>query len=52
MLARATGADGEPLRLEGIEQARLEEGLRVVRSIGAEHEFRHDQMRALLAALC
>jgi hypothetical protein len=27
------------------------EGLRIVRSIGTEHEFRHDQMRAFLAAL-
>jgi hypothetical protein len=27
------------------------EGLRIVRSIGAEREFRHDQMRAFLAAL-
>ena len=27
------------------------EGVRIVRSIGAEHEFRHDQMRAFLAAL-
>jgi hypothetical protein len=28
-----------------------EKGLGVVRSIGAEREFRHDQMRAFLAAL-
>src|SRR5208283_6053925 len=27
------------------------EGLRIVRPIGPEHEFRHDQMRAFLAAL-
>jgi hypothetical protein len=27
------------------------EGLRIVQSIGAEREFRHDQMRAFLAAL-
>jgi hypothetical protein len=27
------------------------EGLRIVRSVGAEYEFRHDQMRAFLAAL-
>jgi ligand-binding sensor domain-containing protein len=26
------------------------EGLRIIRSAGAEHEFRHDQMRAFLAA--
>jgi len=27
------------------------EGLRIVRSIGAEREFRHDQMRAFLASI-
>jgi hypothetical protein len=78
MLARASGPDGQPLRLEGLTQlawtmviqrrrrivpedekmlgfgtlkALEEEGLRIVRSIGAEHEFRHDQMRAFLGAL-
>jgi hypothetical protein len=78
MLARASGPDGQPLRLEGLEQlawtmmiqrrrrilpddekalgigtlhALEREGLRIVRSIGAEREFRHDQMRAFLAAL-
>ena len=78
MLARASGSDGQPLRLEGLEQlawtmmiqrrrrivlddekalgvgtlhALEREGVRIVRSIGAEHEFRHDQMRAFLAAL-
>jgi hypothetical protein len=78
MLARASGPDGQPLRLEGLEQlawtmvtqrrrrivpddekglgvgtlkALEREGLRIVRPIGAEHEFRHDQMRAFLAAL-
>jgi hypothetical protein len=78
MLARASGADGQPLRLEGLEQlawtmvtqrrrrivpddaqvlgagtlqALEREGLRIVRPIGPEHEFRHDQMRAFLAAL-
>jgi hypothetical protein len=78
MLARASGPDGQPLCLEGLEQLAwtmvmqrrrrivaddekvlgvstlkvLErEGLRIVRSIGVEHEFRHDQMRAFLAAL-
>jgi hypothetical protein len=78
MLARASGPDGLPLRLEGLKQLawtmvtqrrrtiapddekvlgvgtlqELErEGLRIVRSIGAEHEFRHDQMRAFLAVL-
>ena len=78
MLARASGPDGQPLRLEGLKQlawtmmiqrrrrivpddekalgvgtlnALEREGLRIVRSIGTEHEFRHDQMRAFLAAL-
>ena len=78
MLARASGPDGQPLRLEGLKQlawtmvtqrrrrivpedekvlgvgtlqALEREGLRIVRQIGAEHEFRHDQMRAFLAAL-
>ncbi len=78
MLARAFGLDGQPLRLEGLEQiawtmvtqrrrrilpddekvlgagtlkALEKEGLRIVRPIGPEHEFRHDQMRAFLAAL-
>jgi hypothetical protein len=78
MLARASGADGQPLRLEGLKQlawtmmiqrrrrigsddekvlgvgtlhALEREGLGIVRSIGAEREFRHDQMRAFLAAL-
>jgi hypothetical protein len=78
MLARASGPDGQPLRLESLEQlawtlvtqrrrrivpedekvlgagtlqALEREGLRIVRQIGAEHEFRHDQMRAFLAAL-
>jgi hypothetical protein len=78
MLARASGPDGQPLRLEGLEQlawtmvtqrrrrilpddekmleagtlnALEREGVRIVRSFGAEHEFRHDQMRAFLAAL-
>jgi hypothetical protein len=78
MLARASGPDGQPLRLEGVKQlawamvtnrrrrivpddekvlgvgtlnALKGEGLRIVRSIGVEHEFRHDQMRAFLAAL-
>ena len=78
MLARASGLDGQPLRLEGLEQlawtmvtqrrrrivadddkvlglgtlqALGREGLRIVRPIGPEHEFRHDQMRAFLAAL-
>jgi len=78
MLARASGPDGQPLRLEGLKQiawtmvvqrrrrivpddekglgvgtlhALEREGLGIVRSIGAEREFRHDQMRAFLAAL-
>jgi L-2-hydroxyglutarate oxidase LhgO len=32
-------------------EALKREGLRIVRQIGAEHEFRHDQMRAFLAAV-
>jgi hypothetical protein len=78
MLGRARGPDGQPLRLEALEQiawtmvtqrrrrivpddekvlgagtlkALVREGLRIIRPIGAEHEFRHDQMRAFLAAL-
>jgi hypothetical protein len=78
MLARATGAGGEPLHLEGLKQlawkmanerrreirsedekllgagtlkALAKEGLRIVRPVGEVHEFRHDQMRAFLAAL-
>jgi hypothetical protein len=78
MLARASGPDGLPLRLAGLEQlawtmvtqrrrriladdekilgigtlqALETEGLRIIRLIGPEHEFRHDQMRAFLAAL-
>jgi hypothetical protein len=78
MLARASAADGQPLRLEELEQlawtmvtqrrrrivpddekalgvgtlkALEREGLRIVRPIGSEHEFRHDLMRAFLAAL-
>ncbi len=35
----------------GTLNALVREGVRIVRSIGAEHEFRHDQMRAFLAAL-
>jgi len=77
MLERASGPDGEPLRLDRLKQvawtmvtqrrrrivaedekeldagtlpALEREGLRIVRPIGAEHEFRHDQMRAFLAA--
>jgi hypothetical protein len=78
ILARAKGADGRPLRLEGLKQVAwtmvtqrrreivpddekvlgagtlnilLKEGLRIARAVGAVHEFRHDQMRAFLAAL-
>jgi hypothetical protein len=78
MLARTSGPDGQPLRLDGLEQlawamvtqrrrrivsedekglgagtlqALEKAGLGIVRSIGAEHEFRHDQMRSFLAAL-
>ena len=78
ILVRASGPEGQPLRLEGLKQlawtmvgqrrrriipsdenllgaktleALAGEGVRIVRSIGAEHEFRHDQMRAFLAAM-
>jgi hypothetical protein len=78
MLARTSGPDGQPLRLEGLKQlawtmmiqrqrrivpddekvlgvatlhALEREGLGIVRSIGVEREFLHDQMRAFLAAL-
>lgn len=42
--------DGKVLEA-GTLQELEREGLRVIRSIGAEREFRHDQMRAFLAAL-
>ncbi len=78
ILARASEPDGQPLRLEKLEQLAWtmvvqrqrrirpedatvlgestlrmlgREGLRVLRTAGAEYEFRHDQMRAFLAAL-
>jgi hypothetical protein len=35
----------------GTLQALEKEGVRIVRPIGTEHEFRHDQMRAFLATL-
>jgi hypothetical protein len=77
MLVRASGTDGQPLRLDGLKQlawtmvtqrrreivsedekllgvgtlkALAKEGVRIVWPIGAVHEFRHDQMRAFLAA--
>jgi hypothetical protein len=43
--------DDEKVLGVGTLQALNREGLRIVRPIGAEHEFRHDQMRAFLAAL-
>jgi ligand-binding sensor domain-containing protein len=43
--------DDEKVLGVGTLHALEREGLRIVRSIGAEHEFRHDQMRAFLAAL-
>jgi hypothetical protein len=43
--------DDEKMLGVGILQELEREGLRIVRSIGTEHEFRHDQMRAFLAAL-
>jgi Two component regulator propeller len=42
--------DGKALEA-GTLQELEREGLRIIRSIGAEREFRHDQMRAFLAAL-
>ncbi len=43
--------EDEKLLGGGTLKALEREGLRIVRPIGAEHEFRHDQMRAFLAAL-
>jgi hypothetical protein len=43
--------DDEKVLGAGTLQVLTREGLRLVRQIGAEHEFRHDQMRAFLAAL-
>jgi hypothetical protein len=43
--------DDEKVLSVGMISALGREGLRIVRSVGAEHEFRHDQMRAFLAAL-
>jgi hypothetical protein len=44
-------ADDEKVLGVGTLQSLKREGLRIVRPIGPEHEFRHDQMRAFLAAL-
>jgi hypothetical protein len=44
-------SDDEKLLGIGTMHALEGEGLGIVRSIGAEREFRHDQMRAFLAAL-
>ena len=43
--------EDEKLLGGGTLKALEREGMRIVRPIGAEHEFRHDQMRAFLAAL-
>lgn len=43
--------DDEKVLGVGTLHALEREGLGIVRSIGAEREFRHDQMRAFLAAL-
>jgi hypothetical protein len=43
--------DDEKLLGVGTLKSLVREGLRIVRPIGAEYEFRHDQMRAFLAAL-
>jgi hypothetical protein len=43
--------DDEKMLEAGTLNALEREGVRIVRSFGAEHEFRHDQMRAFLAAL-
>jgi hypothetical protein len=43
--------DDEKMLDAGTLRELAREGLRIVRPVGAEHEFRHDQMRAFLAAL-
>jgi hypothetical protein len=43
-------SDDEKLLGSGILHALAKEGVRIVRSVAAVHEFRHDQMRAFLAA--
>jgi hypothetical protein len=44
-------ADDEKLLGAGVLTSLAAEGVRIVRPIGKEYEFRHDQMRAFLAAL-
>jgi hypothetical protein len=44
-------SDDEKVLGAGTLQELEREGLRIVRPIGTDHEFRHDQMRAFLAAL-
>jgi hypothetical protein len=44
-------SDDEKLLGDGNLRALAKEGIRIVRPVGATHEFRHDQMRAFLAAL-
>ena len=43
--------DDQKLLGAGVLTPLAEEGVRIVRPCGAEYEFRHDQMRAFLAAL-
>jgi len=44
--------DDERVLGAGVLSALRRDGVRIVRRIGNVHEFRHDQMRAFLAALC
>jgi hypothetical protein len=44
-------ADDHEVLGDGTLRALEKDGVRIIRPIGAEHEFRHDQMRAFLAAL-
>jgi hypothetical protein len=48
---RRIAPDDEKVLGGGTLKALEREGLRIVRTIGPEHEFRHDQMRAFLAGL-
>lgn len=49
--ARRITADDQKVLGAGVLTVLAAEGVRIVRSIGTEYEFRHDQMRAFLAAL-
>ena len=48
---REISSDDVKLLGAGNLRALTKEGIRIVRPVGATHEFRHDQMRAFLAAL-